>query len=80
MNSCWYSFKNWVDRDSSRNREYTRFISSTSTSVAWNQNLTINEQVPGMQWKMYGKIVERNKLRFFIHVARLTGMSKEEEL
>lgn len=33
MNSCWYSFKNCVDLPSSKNKEYTRLMSSTSTSV-----------------------------------------------
>lgn len=35
INSCWYSFKNWVDLDSSKKSEYTRLMSSTSTSVPW---------------------------------------------
>ena len=33
MNCCWYSWRNWVDRCSSRNSEYTLLISSTLTSV-----------------------------------------------
>ena len=33
MNSCWYSLRNCVDLDSSRNNEYTRLMSSTLTSV-----------------------------------------------
>lgn len=33
INSCWYSLRNCVDRDSSRKSEYTRLMSSTLTSV-----------------------------------------------
>ena len=32
-NCSWYSWRNWVDRCSSRNSEYTLLISSTLTSV-----------------------------------------------
>ena len=33
INSCWYSLRNCVERDSSKKREYTLLMSSTSTSV-----------------------------------------------
>ena len=35
MYSCWYSFMYWVERPSSRNRLYTRLMSSISTSAPW---------------------------------------------
>ena len=37
MNSVWYSLRNWLERASSRNSEYTRFMSLTSTSVPWKK-------------------------------------------
>lgn len=33
MNSVWYSLRNWAERASSKNSEYTRLMSSTLTSV-----------------------------------------------
>jgi hypothetical protein len=43
MNSCWHSLRNCVDRLSSRNREYTRLMSSTPTSVPYkyDKHLTL---------------------------------------
>ena len=38
INSFWYSFRNWVERDSSKNKEYTRFTSSTVTSTPYRED------------------------------------------
>ena len=41
MNSVWYSLRNWAERASSRNREYTRLMSSTFTSVPYEEIITL---------------------------------------
>ena len=69
MNSVWYSLRNWLERASSRNREYTRLMSLTSTSVPWKK---IKERwsevrgrgfVRGSKQADYAKYKRRKRLR-----------------